>query len=119
MRHFWSNAKFGFYIAGILAFFNTSVRSQVLLNDNFSDGERLTQNPPGSAHWYSGGLSSNVSASSDALVFTGDVGGRTPGGIHGGGLAYFTAAGSPFSLSIGQTMMLSFDYGYAQIDSTD
>lgn len=106
-------------MAGILAIFNVPVRGQVLLNDNFSDGERLTQNPPGSAHWYSGGLSNNVSAGSDALVFSGDSGGSTPGSIHGGGLAYFTAAGSPFSLSIGQSMTLSFDYSYGQTDSTD
>jgi hypothetical protein len=112
-------AKFGFCAAVMLIIFSTPVRGQVLLNDNFSDGERLTQNLPSSAHWYSGGLSNNVSAGSDALVFSGDIGGSTPGSIHGGGLAYFTAAGSPFSLSIGQTMTLSFDYSYAQIDSTD
>jgi hypothetical protein len=119
MQHFWRTAKFGFCMAALLAFFSIPVRGQVLLNDNFSDGERLTQNPPNSVHWYSGGLSNNVSASSDALVFTGDVGGSTPGSIHGGGLAYFTAAGSPFSLSIGQSMTLSFDYSYGQIDSAD
>ena len=112
-------AKLVFCTSGLLAFFNMPVCSQVLLNDNFSDGERLTQNLPGSAHWYSGGLSGNVSAGSDALVFTGDSGGSTPGSIHGGGLAYFTAAGSPVSLSIGQSMTLSFDYSYGQVDQTD
>jgi hypothetical protein len=119
MIRFLPAVKFGFCMAGILVFFNAPVRGQVLLNDNFSDGERLTQTPPNSVHWFSGGLSNNVSASSDALVFSGDVGGSTPGSIHGGGLAYFTASGSPFSLSIGQSMTLSFDYSYSQIDSSD
>src|SRR5882757_9790771 len=109
MDYFSRTTLCSFCAVGLLVVFSLPVNGQ-LLNDNFSDGERLTQNVPTSAHWYSGGTSANVSAVTDALVFTGDVGGSTPGSIHGGGLAYFTAAGSPFSMAVGQSRTLSFNY---------
>lgn len=119
MNYYLRAVKSGFCAAGILIFISVPVRSQVLLYDTFTNGTRLTQNLPSSAHWYSGGLSNNVSVNSSGLVFAGDIGGSTPGSIHGGGLAYFTASGSPYSLAIGQTMTLSFDYSYGQINSAD
>jgi len=112
--------NFGLGLAVVLAFFGGSpVRGAVLLNASFSDGDRLTQNLPNSARWYSGGASNNVSAASGALVFTGDSGGSSPGSIHGGGLAYFTAAGKPISLAVGQSLTLSFNYSSSQSDSGD
>ena len=92
--------------------------SQVLVNDDFSDGERLTQNLPGSLHWYIGGAN-NASVSNGSLLLTADVGGSTPNSIHDGTLAYFTAAGSPLTLTVGQSLTLSFAYSYSNFDSGD
>ena len=92
--------------------------SQVLVYDDFSDGERLTQNLPGSLHWYTGGAT-NATVSNRTMMFAADVGGSTPNSIHGGALAYFTAAGSPLTLTVGQSLTLSFAYSYSNLDSGD
>src|ERR1700728_767883 len=109
-----SNLPLAILAAGSLLLQLHRAGGQVLLNDGFLDGERLTQNLPTSAHWYSGGASSKVSFGEGGLILSGDTGGGTTGSIHGGGLAYFTVAGAPVSIVIGESITLSFEYGYAE-----
>jgi hypothetical protein len=73
VSNLWHMAKFGFCTAGILAFLSMPVCGQGLLNDDFSARASLAQNRLSSAQSYSGSLNSNVSAGSDALVFTGGI----------------------------------------------
>lgn len=71
--------------------------SNTLLNETFGDGERATQNLPNSAAWY-GNNSSALSVSSNALVVSPSC----------NALAYFTAAGAPVALGVGDSLQLTF-----------
>jgi hypothetical protein len=72
-----------------------------LLSDTFADGNRTNQSLPDSAAWYSGGLSGDASAASFQLLASNIAGSNR------GFIAYFTASGSPVTLDVGQSMVLS------------
>ena len=86
------------------------VQATLLVNDTFSDGERLTENQPGSLHWVTGGPSSNVSVnSSTGMTFLDASKGQATA------MAYF----SPTVLELGQSITLSFNYSFQQIANGD
>ncbi len=72
-----------------------------LLSDTFADGNRTNQSLPDSAAWYSGGLSGDASAASFQLLAS-NIAGNNRGFI-----AYFTASGSPVTLDVGQSLVLT------------
>ncbi|MBC8038910.1 MAG: hypothetical protein H7Y06_00015, partial [Opitutaceae bacterium] len=77
------------------------------LAEDFSDGERATQSLPASSAWYFG--SQNAAAT---LTATGGALSLNQSGSTSSTLAattYFTAAGSPLSLEVGQAIVLRFD----------
>ena len=84
----------------------SQVQATVLINDTFSDGERLTQSEPGSAHWFAAG--SNVSTSTGGMTFA-----STSGGV--GAMAYF----NPVQMQVGESLTLSFNYSFQQIANGD
>ena len=77
-----------------------SAHSQVLLSDTWADGTRINQNLPTESAWYS---SDSSGASLTAAV--GSMTGTIPSGSVQW-LTYFTGAGSPATLSLGQTLTL-------------
>jgi len=81
----------------------------LLLNDTFSDGERLTQNLPTSARWFTGGATGTVTSSASGLTFTDTSPTKATA------MAYF----SPSTLSIGQSITLSFNYQFQTVANSD
>lgn len=75
-----------------------------LLSDDFADNDRTNQALPGSAQWFYAGYGTATDqltcagmASAQNLVFT-------PGGVDAMALAYFTAAGSPQAMAVGDSI---------------
>jgi hypothetical protein len=83
------------------------LRAQVLLQDNFSSGNRSTQSLPDSAAWYAGGSSANTFESDGTLQVTGLTGDNL--GTQGV-VADFVDGDNAVSLQMGQSLLLSFDY---------
>ncbi len=79
-----------------------------VLNDTFADGERDTQNLPGSAKWMSS-VSASLTVSGETLAQSGA--GRTD-------LAYFTANGSPVNLAVDESLSLTFDVSFASVSNS-
>ena len=85
-------------------------QATVLINETFSDGERLTQSQPDSLHWYTAGNSNTTVASSSAgLTFLDTTNSQA------GALAYFNAV----NLNVGESLTLSFNYSFQQIANGD
>ena len=78
----------------------------LVLDDSFSDGERMTQSAPSSAHWYTGGDSSGMGVTDAGLTFQ---------GAYASTMANF----NPVTLQVGQTLTLSFTYAFAQTATSD
>jgi|GEM_PF-1176560 len=94
----------------LVLFSSAGAHATVLLSDTFADGDRLTQNLPTSAHWYTGGPSNNSSADpATGLTF------QDASAAKATAMAYF----SPTELQIGQTMTLSFDYKFQTVANSD
>lgn len=72
----------------------------VLLSESFISGERLTQNLPNTAAWYSAYASSGISDSSGDLV---SLNNRHT-------LAYFTDPGAAQELAVGDTLTVDFSF---------
>lgn len=102
------------YVFGTLILVSSG-HASILLDDTFANGNRTTQNLPTSAHWFSGGTTARANVTGGRLVFSG----APSGDIGGGGLAYFTATGSPEVLQLGQSITLSFDYSFGTTDTKD
>jgi hypothetical protein len=83
------------------ASFALSAQGQVLLNDTWADGTRNNQNLPAESAWFS---SDSSGASLTAAV--GSMTGAIPSGSVQW-LTYYTAAGSPATLGLGQTLTLT------------
>lgn len=71
-----------------------------LLHDTFADGERATQSLPDSARW----LTSASNSTANIDIIDGSL--VTKNGFTT--LAYFTAAGSPVTLAVGESLTLTF-----------
>lgn len=95
----------------ITSCFLAPIQAQVvLLNDTFSDNERSTQNLTSSAAWYVGGSNgANTTAATGQLVTTTG----TLAGANTNLVAYFTNAGAPQIIPVGQTLTLSFNVAFA------
>ena len=86
-----------------------SGQATVLINDTFSDGDRLTQDLPDSAHWFTGGPAGNSSIVNGALTFADASAGKATT------MAYFNAV----DLQVGQSLSLSFDYSFSKVANSD
>jgi hypothetical protein len=77
-----------------------------LFNDTFDDGERATQNPPGSVKW-SSSIGTALALTDNQLV-------QTPSGASSYPitLGYFTAQGSAVTLGVGESLALSFSVSF-------
>ena len=75
-----------------------SARGQVLLNDTWADGTRNNQNLPTESAWFS-----SDSAGTSLTAAVGSMTGAIPSGSVLW-LTYYTAAGSPATLGLGQTL---------------
>lgn len=75
----------------------------ILARDNFSDGDRTNQSLPNSLEWFNGQDGADMSVVSQQLQIRNmDAGSE-------GGMAYFTDSGTPFELTSGNGIRLSFD----------
>ncbi len=70
----------------------------VIVNDTFTDNERVTQNPPGTLQWFASGGTSTLAASGGTLILT------LTGGRHAA--AYFPET----TIAIGESIELAFDF---------
>jgi len=75
-------------------------QSAILVNETFADGTRTNQNPPDSLLWYSANSSSTLSTTVGAMTMTTDDNDNFV-------LGYLTEAASPFTLQVGQKMVLT------------
>lgn len=83
--------------------FAAPARATVLLNDTFSDGDRIIRSLPTSGQWFSGGPASNLSVSAETgLTFEKSNGNKAMA------MAYF----APTDLIVGQSISLSFNYSF-------
>jgi len=87
-------------LAVCVALPHAQLRAQ-LLTDNFADGNRTVQALPNSAAWFAGGPAANVSVSGGQLLESSIASNNR------GFIAYFTDTGSPVTLGIGQSLVLS------------
>lgn len=69
------------------------------LQDDFSDNNRSNQSLTTSSAWFNGGASSNLSASTGALVRSSSAGSM---------VTYFAASGSPVQLGVGDVLKVNF-----------
>ncbi|MBC8011753.1 MAG: PEP-CTERM sorting domain-containing protein [Burkholderiales bacterium] len=110
-----------------LALAASSLSAQTLLNEDFSDTERATQNLTSSSAWNLltgtaaiGGATnaSNLSASSGGLVYTQPTTGTANTGVTANLVTYFTTAGSPRALADGETLSVSFTLAVSALNSS-
>lgn len=86
----------------------TAVGSFVSINETWSNGDRTTQDPANnSLAWFSSGGSAGLTAVPGALTQTTGSGGRHT-------LAYFTEAGSPVILGMGERIEMAFRVTFPQ-----
>ncbi len=80
---------------------------RTILDETWSDGERGTQNLPGSAAWYSSGASNTLTATAGSMT-------QLVGGTTAMDIAYLTGAyNSTIDLGIGESLRLSYDISFA------
>ena len=99
-----------FFAFLVLALFSARAGATVILRDAFSDGSYTNQALPGSADWYIGGPTPNMSISPTAGLSFADASGQKATAM-----AYFT----PTELAIGASLTLSFDYSFTQVANAD
>jgi len=93
----------------VLALFAAKAGATVILHDVFSDGSYTNQALPGSADWYIGGPTPNMSISpTKGLTF------QSANNDKATAMAYFT----PTDLQIGQSLTLSFNYSFTQTSNS-
>ena len=98
-------------ILGLLAAANSASAVTVLLNDQFTDGERLTQSLTSSARWTVGAQRpSNPIGTGNAANGSLVVGHRSINGDNSfvATWAHFTASGTPTTIAVGERLELSF-----------
>lgn len=74
------------------------------LADEFSDHERSTQSLPASGAWYASSGAASLAVVDERLAFAGDPNGAQHI------VTYFTNAGEPQRLGVGDTLTVSFDF---------
>ena len=82
----------------------------VILRDTFSDGSYSNQALPGSANWYIGGPTPNMSISPTTGLTFADASAQKATAM-----AYFT----PTDLAVGASLKLSFNYSFTQVANAD
>jgi pectate lyase/pectin methylesterase-like acyl-CoA thioesterase len=87
----------------------TSTSPLIMANDSFADGERTTLALPGSANWYKAQSSTVVTMAPGSAKFTWNT---TSADMIG---AFFTPAGSPVSLGVGDTLSLSVTVAFSTL----
>jgi pectate lyase/pectin methylesterase-like acyl-CoA thioesterase len=84
----------------------TSPAGLVVMNDVFADGERLTLAPPASATWLKAQGSTVATVATGSAQFTWNT---TSADMIS---AYFTSAGSPVTLGVGDTLSVSVTFSF-------
>lgn len=88
----------------------TSTAGQIIMNDSFADGERLTLAPPNSATWLKAQSSTVATVTQGSARFTWNT---TSADMISG---YFTGAGSPVTLGVGDTLNLSATFSFTGLN---
>jgi uncharacterized repeat protein (TIGR02543 family) len=88
----------------------TSAAGLVIMNDSFADGERLTLAPPNSAAWLKAQSSTVATVAPGSARFTWNT---TSADMISG---YFTIAGSPVTLGVGDTLNLSATFSFTGLN---
>ncbi|HEY9436572.1 MAG TPA: immunoglobulin domain-containing protein, partial [Blastocatellia bacterium] len=88
----------------------TSTAGLVIMNDSFADGERLTLAPPNSATWLKAQSSTVATVAPGSARFTWNT---TSADMISG---YFTIAGSPVTLGVGDTLNLSATFSFTGLN---
>ena len=104
-RFFVSGFAVGWIVVIFMALAGLRAGATVIVNESFSDGERVLQNPPDSLHWYTSTASQKATVTDGALNITGK----------GGVMAYF----NPVQLQVGDSLSLSFNYSYTDALATE
>jgi hypothetical protein len=89
-------------------------RSATVVDEQFTDGSRTNQAPPGSLAWYSARETTNAVVAGQQLVLS-----NMNSALAYGVLGYFTNSGSSLALSPGDKLELTFDYRFALADAND
>jgi pectate lyase/pectin methylesterase-like acyl-CoA thioesterase len=82
----------------------------VVMNDGFADGERLTLAPPASATWLKAQGSTTATMATGSAQFTWNT---TSADMIS---AYFTSAGSPVTLGVGDTLSVSVTFSFTGLN---
>ncbi len=88
----------------------TSTAGLTIMNDSFADGERLTLSPPNSATWLKAQSSTVATAATGSTRFTWNT---TSADMIS---AYFTRAGSPVTLGVGDTLNVSLTFSFTGLN---
>jgi pectate lyase/pectin methylesterase-like acyl-CoA thioesterase len=88
----------------------TSPSGLTIMNDSFADGERLTLAPPNSATWLKAQSSTVAAVAPGSARFTWNT---TSADMISG---YFTSAGSPVTLGVGDTLNLSVTFSFTGLN---
>ncbi|MDQ8195334.1 hypothetical protein QEH59_12930 [Coraliomargarita sp. SDUM461004] len=82
-----------------------------LLNEDFSDGDRTTQNLPDSSTWYLRGNATSFDVSGNDLVLTSSE--QTLNLV-----TYFTDVGAPYALQVGETLSVNMSVQLSEVNDT-
>ncbi|MEX0775713.1 MAG: PEP-CTERM sorting domain-containing protein [Phycisphaeraceae bacterium] len=103
-------------VAACMAMVQPAARGAVIVNETFADGDRTTDNPPGSLQWTYGahhGSSAftSLNAGDGALLWDHTTSGGTKSfsAIWG----HFADAGTPLTLAVGDSLSLTFDVSFS------
>ncbi|HEY6403231.1 MAG TPA: immunoglobulin domain-containing protein, partial [Blastocatellia bacterium] len=88
----------------------TSAAGLTIANDSFADGERLTLAPPNSATWLKAQSSTVATVAPGSARFTWNT---TSADMISG---YFTSAGSPVTLGVGDTLNVSATFSFTGLN---
>ena len=88
----------------------TSPSGLIIMNDSFADGERLTLAPPASATWLKAQSSTVATVAPGSARFTWNT---TSADMISG---YFTSAGSPVTLGVGDTLNVSVTFSFTGLN---
>lgn len=107
---FQARSRKGHLLLGLLALVSivsggVQANATLIVNDTFSDGERVTQSQPNSLEWYTS------TSSQKATVSNGVLNVETKGGV----MAYF----NPVALQVGESLALSFNYSFTEASTRE
>ncbi len=88
----------------------TSATGQTIINDSFADGERLTFAPPNSGVWLKAQSGTATTVAPGSARFTWNT---TSADMISG---FFTSAGSPVTLGVGDTLNLSLTFSFTGLN---